>query len=543
MNTEIGDKMDAFLTDEDYQKQVLDRYEARQRSFIKQSTIFFIFVFSFLAFILIPIISLKLEAERITLELKGKPQKISELQKKDTAFRAEAAKLSEQRDLVNGKLTSLYFLQTQNEEKAEQAKVKLAELKGKLEQIQTDKGESEKHLALLKASEAEMGKVLGIFDVRKRVDELRSWFREKTARCHKIQECQDDWQSYYAGQVRTKLQADWDSDFQLLRRKIVDPLRTVEPEVAQTIAEQLTDVRGVFEANLDEDPRFWRTISEKEEFMDKLAVEWERAFAAIQSIVNQRSAEVQRDMLDLQSALARYTEDERNVETSLVTIQSEQAKLLNDLKATSAREQELRKRDEEIGHQASEVQEKLAKIESDLKILRKRQHEIQTEQTEIGARLSKFQSPFGTLPLGFKEAALAFPFILAAGFLVCALLLANLIRLRREYHELIGFNRSLDAKAVTDRVALVTPLWLDPAVRTWRNVAVAILLLLPIPIFALTAPLISSDWFLQLSTEATSRILPLFYDVLYFIGILLLGVGIWRVGKEWHSYRKKFGST
>lgn len=133
---------------------------------------------------------------------------------------------------------------------AEQAKVKLAEFKGKLEQIQTDKGESEKHLALLKAGEAEMGKVLGIFDLRKRVDELRSWFREKTAHCHEVQECQDDWQSYYADQVRTKLHADWDGDFQLLTQKIVDPLRTVEPEVAETITGQLTDARGVFEANL-----------------------------------------------------------------------------------------------------------------------------------------------------------------------------------------------------------------------------------------------------------------------------------------------------
>jgi hypothetical protein len=248
-------------------------------------------------------------------------------------------------------------------------------------------------------------------------------------------------------------------------------------------------------------------------------------------------------MLDLQSALAQYAEDEKIVATSLVTIQSEQTTLLNDLKATSAREQELRKRDEEIGVRVSEVQEKLTSIEIDLKILRERQVEIKTEQTEISVRLSKFQSPFGTLPLGFKEAALAFPFILAAGFLVCSLLLANLIRLRREYHELIGFNRSLDAKAVADRVALVTPLWLDPAVRTWRNLSAAILLLLPIPIFALTAPLISSDWFLQLSTEATSRVLSIFYNLLYFIGTLLLGVGIWHVGQEWHSYRKKFGST
>ena len=101
MTREIGNDVAALPGGEDFQKQVLDRYEARQRSFIKQSTIFFIFVFSFLAFILVPMISLKLEAKRIKLELERKPQEISALQGRDTAVRAEAAKLGEQRDLAH----------------------------------------------------------------------------------------------------------------------------------------------------------------------------------------------------------------------------------------------------------------------------------------------------------------------------------------------------------------------------------------------------------------------------------------------------------
>jgi hypothetical protein len=79
---------------------------------------------------------------------------------------------------------------------------------------------------------------------------------------------------------------------------------------------------------------------------------------------------------------------------------------------------------------------------------------------------------------------------------------------------------------------------LEPAIRSWRNFTVVFLLLLPIPAFLLTASLISSDWLLQLATERSGRILMLFYDALYLIGMLLLGVGIWRVGREWSCYRK-----
>lgn len=541
MTNEMNESTPLASLDNEYMKQVLARYEACHGSFKKQSTIFLIFVFSFLAFILVPIMSLKVEADRVELEIEQKPQEIAAMQEQDDAVRAEAAKLAEERDLVNGELTSLNFVRARKEETAEKAELKLANLKGRLERIAADKTEREKRLGLLKDSKTGMGKALGIFNVNRRVDELRRWFRKKAAGCDQVRECKDDWQGYYAREVRARLQADWDGDFDFVNREIVDPLRPVEPEIAETIVGRLSEAREVFEANLDRDPEFWRTIDEKEVFMDKLAGEWRQAFAGIQSIVSERLSELQSEMATLESALGHIAEEERTVETTLAVIRSEQLEILKDLEDASAREQEFRKRHEDIEAEAEEVKEKLAGIQTELKSLRDRQVEIQKEQTEIAGRLSKFQSPFGTLPLGFKEAALAFPFILAAGFLVCALLLANLMRLRREYHELMRSGTSLDATAVTDRVSLMAPLWLNPAIRSWRNAAIVFLLLLPILAFLLTASLISSDWLLQLATERSGRILMLFYDALYLVGILLLGVGIWRVGREWGYYRRVLG--
>jgi preprotein translocase subunit SecG len=527
--------------DTDYVKQVLARYEARHGSFVKQSTIFLVFVFSFLAFVLVPIISLKVESDRVAREIGQKPGQIAAMQEQDTAFRLEAAKLAEERDLVNGELTSLNFVRAGKEAAAERAERQLADLKARLARIAPDKAAQEKRLARLGDSETGMAEALGIFDVGKRVDGLRRWFRETAAGCGQVQDCRDDWQGYYARAVRAKLQADWDADFDFVAREIVDPLRPVEPEIAETIEGRLTEARRIFEANLDRDPTFWRTIDEKEVFMDTLAVEWERAFAGIQAIVGERASQVQGEMAKLEATLARIAEEERIAETTLAAIRREQSDLLEDLEDASTREEAFRERQEEIESEAEAVTERLAGIETDLAALRGRQEEIGRKQTEIEERLSTFQSPFGTLPLGFEEAALAFPFILAAGFLVCALLLANLMRLRREYHALMRSSPALDPRAATDRVALMAPLWLDPAIRSWRNPVVAVLLLLPVPAFLLTAALISSDWLLRLATERSGRILMLFYDALYLAGAVLLGVGVWRVAKEWRRYREALG--
>ena len=157
MTNEMNESPPPASPDNEYMKQVLARYEASHGSFIKQSTIFSIFVFSFLAFILVPILSLKVEVDRVVLEIEQKPQKIAAMQEQDDRLRAEAERLTEERNLINGELTSLNFERAKKEEAAEKAKLEWVDLKGRLEGMAANKTEREKRLALLEDIKTGMG--------------------------------------------------------------------------------------------------------------------------------------------------------------------------------------------------------------------------------------------------------------------------------------------------------------------------------------------------------------------------------------------------
>jgi len=58
---------------------VLDRFGTRRNSFVKQFTILIIFTLSFLAFILAPMIALKLDANRLSADLKAANELLAEL--------------------------------------------------------------------------------------------------------------------------------------------------------------------------------------------------------------------------------------------------------------------------------------------------------------------------------------------------------------------------------------------------------------------------------------------------------------------------------
>ncbi len=114
-----------YFSDDEYRKQVLARYEARHKSFSKQFSILVIFGLGFLAFILVPMIAFRLEADRVARELDDKTQTIEDLNGENERLRANQAQLREEQDLLNGKLTSLVFVQGQKEQSAEVARAVL----------------------------------------------------------------------------------------------------------------------------------------------------------------------------------------------------------------------------------------------------------------------------------------------------------------------------------------------------------------------------------------------------------------------------------
>ncbi len=533
-----------YLSDDEYRKQVLARYEARHKSFSKQFSILVIFGLGFLAFILVPMIAFRLEADRVARELDDKTQTIEDLNEENERLRANQAQLREEQDLLNGKLTSLVFVQGQKGQSAEVARVELKGVGGELDAIQAKTGELEKRLRPLRTTEERMQKALGRFVPNERMEAFRDWFQDMAKRFNEDAACAETAgsRSYFACMVERKLAADWDQDFDLIRAEVVTPLLAIEPAAAQSIKDELVQVRAAFEDRLEENPDFWHTIDEKLVFMEKLSEEWDRAFGSIQAITTERMAEIQKAAGPLEEELARLGEMRKAVEEELYKLERDQAEIAAELKVGFAQVEQFGQQQEHLEARIDQATKDRDANQMELATLEARKSEIQDELDNIETRIKAFQSPFGTLPLGLKEAALAYPFIVTAGFLVCAFLLADLIGLRREYHDQMGAKHPGEPAIVRRRVSLMMPLWFDPVRLSWRSLGALVLFLHPVAIFIAIVWLIASGWLLQLDTDPSDQFLALFYNGLYLLGALLLMIGLWRVAAECRSYRKALAS-
>jgi hypothetical protein len=108
----------------------------------------------------------------------------------------------------------------------------------------------------------------------------------------------------------------------------------------------------------------------------------------------------------------------------------------------------------------------------------------------IKERLLGFESPFGTFPLGFGDTIIAFPFGIAVGFLVCTLIIAEEIRLRRVIDFYYDATYKTPANGTERRITTIWPVW---GVKNHHRLVSAIhiaLLALPLFLFGYSAVLI-----------------------------------------------------
>lgn len=453
MTTEVANLL---APDDEYRKQVLTRYEARHKSLTSRFSILVIFGLGFLAFILVPLIAFKLDADRVARELAAKTLTIETLQNENAGFHADQDRLQHERDLLNGKLTSLEFVRVQKEEEARAAQEEIAAREGELAEIETRTAELRQRLERLQATQERMEKTLSRFEPSERVAAFREWFLDMADRSEQDVSCaDDDWQRYYACMVRQKLQLHWDEDFTVVREEVVTPLLAIESAAARSIEEELLQVREAFEASLEANPDFWRTIDQKLVFMEQLAEQWDRAFETVQAIATDRVADIRRTAGPLEQELDRLAEAQTTLKEQLATLAAEQTEIAAELEEGFAQAEEFERQQAAIERQADENRQALAENQSQLASLKDRRSEIELQQAAIEARIKDFESPFGKLPLGLSEAVLAFPFIIAAWFLVCALMLAELIGLRREYHAQVRAIFPGDPDTVRHRVAVL----------------------------------------------------------------------------------------
>jgi hypothetical protein len=336
--------------------------------------------------------------------------------------------------------------------------------------------------------------------------------------------------------VRKKLHTDWDRFFESLRRTIIVPLAVFDTDASRSIETDLEHARQRFEARLDEDPRFWRTVNLKLVFMEKLAEELESVSDMMRATLEQKAQKLSEANDRIGSQRRALDAELQSFRSNLTDLQAAQVDIEREQEAGFAEQQELDSSMEAATRKARDAQMELTQLNKASGDLRAERDKIQAERIEIEQRVKTLQSPFGALPVGLAEAVLTFPIFVVVGFWICVSSFCAALRLRREFHRVVHAVKS-DQPAETGRmVAILTPLWLDPLKSTWITISAGALLLSPLLVYVVSVGLVQYDWELDPRGTSAWNILHATYNGLYAAGALMFVLGAWRVASNLVDY-------
>lgn len=123
-----------------------------------------------------------------------------------------------------------------------------------------------------------------------------------------------------------------------------------------------------------------------------------------------------------------------------------------------------------------------------VKLLEKQKAKVDNRLNELKS-FNEIQTPIGNLPVGLNDLILAFPVILAIGFLACTSLFCETIRLRNAFHNLYQKKDPTQTILTDSQVTLVAPLWIDPVDPEQNRSVKLTLLLAPFVIFVISISL------------------------------------------------------
>lgn len=141
--------------------------------------------------------------------------------------------------------------------------------------------------------------------------------------------------------------------------------------------------------------------------------------------------------------------------------------------------------------------------------------EMSKLRDEFKSRLKEIETPFGRLPVGLNEALLGFPVLLAVGFLVCAVQLADARRLRLAFAAI--YRRSDPGGTIVGEreIALVAPLWPAP-----ERSGGLLLMLAPFLVFAIAVGVVLYSWRMTDSFRAVGSLSLGIFFALYAVSLI-----------------------
>jgi hypothetical protein len=185
-------------------------------------------------------------------------------------------------------------------------------------------------------------------------------------------------------------------------------------------------------------------------------------------------------------------------------------------------ESQIRELEEAVGKQQAVLAEQARQLEG-------KRDSMREVEKSFGERLRDVETPFGHLPVGFNEALLGFPILLAVGFAICAAQLAEATRLRRSFQKLYQMEDPGRTVLTDPQVALIAPTWVDPAGEAHGAPLRVVLLLAPLVEFCVGLAIVFYVW-LRTDAFGTVGILGLWtFAALYAVCFLAFLVALYQI--------------
>lgn len=523
---------------------IFDRYDKKSSALGTLMTALIAFAVIFFVFVLFPYVTLEYQKHRIDLQIADIRLNI---ERQEQAVANQEIELDKKKAALAEQKTSF-----------ENLRAKLAAAQSNAQQRQASLQASEAKIAAATGSIAEVKKSLDPLrkvqdsianfklDADKNVRELRNYLSELESQYNSgaaqvTDVCpQTDRFEQTRCRVHGKVEEQIDRAFQDVAETVLGPLADVDQALAGDVAQRLQALRGKLDNQVVQNPDFWRSLDEKQLFYGNLENQLQGAADEIVQVIRQsteglmsrstalsaqvQQLEIERTQLKADADRVRAEAEQldgevKNLTTSISKSSDEIAAVETALKGQTSRLAEVRANLDKTRQEAEAEREKIAATEE-----------------QIAKRLSSVQSPLGTLPIGLTEATLAFPVIIAIALLIASLMLADALRLRDAFH---GLCRRLDpdAHVLGDRqVAMIAPLWLDPASRGARRWLAGGAFLLPALIFVLAVLLIVYSWTITDSLPVGGRVTFVAFAALYVAGTVMIVLGTRQLWLAWRSY-------
>ena len=170
---------------------------------------------------------------------------------------------------------------------------------------------------------------------------------------------------------------------------------------------------------------------------------------------------------------------------------------------------------------------------------------LKDKENETSNRLKDIEFPFGRIPVSINEAISFFPIGLGIGFLICSILLADTIKLRKEYYnELTKNNKDSEKKEIEKKISIIAPLWIDPTASKIYQTIKFIIILMPLVFFGISIYYIHHSWDL-INNKGLDNIFignsfsnMVIYVVSYIISIGFFIYGYGKIITEIRNYPK-----